>query len=155
MARHLLDPLAHFLFERGSRGDVVRLHFRLRRFDARRCRRFSGRRFLLRSLEVFDVPQAHERVDDGGGEVLPPDDGACVGGPLRAGNGDERVVVEALRGNEERSRKRNRLAGNEEGNRGRHVRVLRKGGNCLPLGFIGGGIKKRHEKFGELPEIRF
>ena len=47
------------------------------------------------------------------------------------------------------------MAGDEEGDRRRHARMLRQCGNRFPLGFLGGGGEKRHEKFGELPEVRF
>ncbi|MOA24731.1 hypothetical protein D3C78_1454230 [compost metagenome] len=113
--RHLLDPLAHFFFECGSGGDVVSLFFRFRFFGACRHLRFGGSRFLFRPFQIFRVAQTHKRVDDGGGEILAPDDGARMRRALRAGNGDQRVVIEAFRGNEKGRCKRNRLAGDEEG----------------------------------------
>ncbi len=101
------------------------------------------------------MPQADKRVDDGRRQVLAPHDGARMGGPLRAGNGDQRVVIKALRRNQEGGGNGNRLAGDEEGNRRRHVWMLGKRCNGFPLGLFGGSVEKRHEKLGKLPKVRF
>lgn len=47
------------------------------------------------------MAKPHERIDDGGRKVLAPDDRTRMCGTLRAGNGDQRVVIKALRCREE------------------------------------------------------
>src|SRR5690606_23086721 len=77
-----------------------------------------------------------------------------MGGALRAGNGDERVVVEAGGGGKEGGRDRDRLAGDEEGDGRGHGRALRKSGDGLTARFLTGGREQRPEQFGELSEFR-
>ena len=99
------------------------------------------------------VAQGHERVDHGRRQPLALDDGARMVGTLRAGDHDQHVVGQCRGRGEEGGGNRNRLAGNEGGNRERQARALRERCNRFATSLHRGAGKERLKQFGKLSEF--
>ncbi len=115
----------------------------------------GGLALLAGAAARLILMRADQRLDDDGGKILPPADGAGVVGPGRAQDAQQRPVGDGFRAHEEDGGDIDRLAGDEEGRLLRHLRAARERGDGLPARLVAGGRIERLEELAELVKVGF